>query len=196
MTGSILGSGIPFNRVVPWRSILAGAVMVAGLGSAAVAGVYQLPEEFIAEAFDGAPPQAAKLWLSGDLKQATAEILGHPYGQLRVTYWPKEIRTAWVLDEIGKEQPITVGFVIGPTGIERLRILIYRESRGAEVRYPAFTGQFSGARLSADKTLDRPINGISGATLSVRAVDRLARLSLLLHSYVQTNDTRAPGQQP
>ncbi|HHM06209.1 MAG TPA: FMN-binding protein [Gammaproteobacteria bacterium] len=105
------------------------------------------------------------------------EILGHKLGALRVRYWPRNGRSAWILEETGKEQPITVGLVVENGRLLRLSVLIYRESRGDEVRHPFFTDQFKGARLNGTR-LDRSIDGVSGATLSVRALTRLAALAL------------------
>ena len=97
-------------------------------------------------------------------------------------------RTVWVLDEIGKEMPITVGIVIRNGAIERVQVLVYRESRGWEGKSPAFTAQYAGARLESGQKLDRQIDGISGATLSVRALNRLARLALLFDRHITKGD--------
>ena len=148
---------------------------------------YQSPDAFLREVFADAPPAPQVLWLKGDIREAATEILGHPYPGLRIRYWETDTRTAWILEEIGKEKPITVGLVVGPEGMEMLRVLEFRESRGWEVRYPFFTDQFSGIGLTQDRQLDRHIDGISGATLSVRALQKLARLALYL--YQQTRDT-------
>ena len=59
--------------------------------------------------------------------------------------------------------------------------MIFRESRGWEVSYPFFTEQFQGIILTPEYELEQPIDGITGATLSVRALEKLARLSLYLH---------------
>ena len=83
-------------------------------------------------------------------------------------------------------KPITTGFVIDNGQIERVAILIYRESRGWEVRYPFFTDQFIGAVVDGDYRLDRSIDGISGATLSVVALTRLRRLALYLAKEIIT----------
>ncbi len=139
--------------------------------------------EFLREVFSQAP-QPEVLWLTGDLRPAARSILEHDYPAARLRYWRIGTRTAWVLDEIGKEMPITVGIAVDGGAIERVRVLAYRESRGWEVRSRAFTSQFDGARLTSRQTLDRGIDGISGATLSVRALGRLARLALLLHGRV------------
>lgn len=135
---------------------------------------------FLREAF-ATPPQAASLWLTAEMRPAIRHILDHDYPAARLRYWRLGQRTAWVLEEIGKEMPITAGIVVEDNHIERMRILVYRESRGGEVQSPAFTRQFADARLTAEQQLDRHIDGIAGATLSVRALGRLARLALLLH---------------
>lgn len=181
------------RRAVPrtaWRLVAFLACLLLGATPPLAArGTYQTPEDFVAEAFGGEPPPAEKLWLRGDLKSTIEQILGRPYGKLRLTYWLKADRSAWILEEIGKEELITTGFVVGSGGIERVRVLIFRESRGFEVRYPAFTRQFEGAHLATDSKLDRHIDGISGATLSVAALTKLARLALLLHQHVTSPQT-------
>ncbi len=67
-------------------------------------------------------------------------------------------------------------------------MLEFRESRGWEVRYPFFTRQFEDARLNGKDRLDRDIDSITGATLSVHAVTRVARVALIMHDTVA-----APG---
>ena len=150
--------------------------------SASARGVYQTQDDFLAEVFGGSPPQAAVVWLRGEVKATAAAILGHDYPALRIRYWGKGKRTAWILEEIGKEKPITVGLVVDDNTLRSIRVLEFRESRGWEVRHGFFTDQFSGARLTGGQELDRSIDGISGATLSVRALEKLARLALYLHS--------------
>ena len=137
----------------------------------------------------GKPPAAETLWLVGDLQPAVRAILGHDYPAARVRYWRNEKRTVWVLDEIGKEMPITAGVAINDGAVERVKVLVYRESRGWEVKSPSFTAQFSGAKLAEGHKLDRHIDGISGATLSVRALQKLTRLALLLHQKTMTGGT-------
>jgi hypothetical protein len=145
-------------------------------------GTYQEPEEFLREVFSGTPPEPETLWLKGAVKKEVTAILGHRYNALRIRYWGKDRRTAWILEEIGKDQPITTGIVVNAGKLETVRVLIFRESRGWEVRHPFFTDQFTGAGLTDEQRLDHNIDGISGATLSVRALENLARLALFLHS--------------
>ncbi len=144
-------------------------------------GVYQTPEAFIQAGFQGEPPTPKVIWLSQPLKETMTNILSHSYHGLRVRYWGKGNRTAWILNEVGKEKPITVGIIVHAGQLERVTILTFRESRGGEVRYPSFTDQFINAKLKNSHDLDKPIDGISGATLSVRAVEKTAKLALFLH---------------
>ncbi len=152
--------------------------------SALAAEVYKKPETFLQEAFNQQVPEPGLVWLVGDTGKKVEAILGHPPDALRERYWAKQGRSAWILEEVGKSRPITVGVVIRKHRIERLDVLIYRESRGWEVRYPVFTDQFRQASLAENGKLDVTIDGITGATLSVNALTRLARVALYLDSQV------------
>lgn len=160
---------------------------------AAHAAVYQAPEDFLQETFQGRPPDPAVIWLTGERKKVVSEILGHRYPSLRVRYWAEGSRSAWILEEIGKEQPITTGVVVNNGHIEIIKVLEFRESRGWEVRHTFFTDQFKEARLDEKSQLSRNIDGISGATLSVRAMKKMATLALYLDSNrITGNVTPAP----
>jgi len=146
------------------------------------ASVYETQAEFLSRAFGNSIPDARVIWLSGERKKAVRQLLDHDYPALRVRYWCQLDRSAWVLEEIGKELPITVGVIVERDYIKSLRVLTYRENRGGEVATPAFTDQFNDAGLGDNHALDTRIDGISGATLSVKALTRLASMSLLLHA--------------
>jgi len=158
------------------------------LGTALAKDVYQTPRAFLAETFSGETPKPEMVWLSGALKGAATKIMGHPYAKLRIKYWQLNGRTAWILEEIGKVKPITTGFVIDSDRIERMKVLVFRETRGWEIKYPFFTRQFKGLGLKGDDGLDGNIDGITGATLSVSAVTRLSRLALFLNQHVKEKD--------
>ena len=146
-------------------------------------GVYQSKDAFLNEVFAGPPPKASVIWLTGESKKSATDILQHKPDYLRVRYWEQDNTSAWILNEIGKEQPITVGIVIVDSRIKRLSVLEFRESRGDEVRHNFFTQQFDGIQIQPDNQLNKSIDGITGATLSVRALKRLARLALYLDTY-------------
>ena len=141
--------------------------------------VYLQPEDFVSQAFDQNPPPPSALWLDTALKEQAAKILDHPYRSIRVRYWVKEGRSAWILEEIGKVKPITIGFVVEDNRIQTAKVLIYRESIGWEIRHPFFTDQFNQVGMDDRLKLDRTIDGISGATMSVSAMEKLSRLALL-----------------
>jgi len=151
--------------------------------------IYQQPEEFIAEIFADNIPEKQVLWVTTEVRDEARTVLGHELTGLRIRYWQAGSRTAWILDEIGKDKPITTGIVINDATIEIIKVLVFRESRGWEVKHPFFTDQFIGARTASDNRLDRNIDGITGATLSVQALQRQAKLALLLSRY--TNSTNS-----
>lgn len=150
--------------------------------------VYQEPDAFLQEAFGSDIPRIEKLWIKKELKQQIRQIMEHDLDVIRLRYWGQDQRTAWILEEIGKEQPITVGIVVNAGKIDKVKVLVFRESRGWEIRYPFFTDQFKNAALSQGNKLDRNIDGISGATLSVNAMTKLTRLALLLHHHSKFNE--------
>lgn len=162
------------------------AVCVAGKG------VYQTPKAFI-KASLGEGSQAKVLWLSKEDKANVAEILNHKFNLLRIRYWQHGNETVWVLNEIGKEKPITIGVHIGieqgKAKIEKLKVLTFRESRGDEVRHDFYAKQFTNTSLTSENTLNKSIDGITGATLSVRATTKVARLALWLNSKVITSSS-------
>jgi len=145
--------------------------------------IYLEPEAFIGQSFEGAP-EAKVLWLTKETKAQIKDVFGRDYPGLRIRYWQRNDRTAWILEDIGKVKPITAGFVIEGGRMLRMRVLIYRESHGWEVRHPFFTDQFTGLELETDNQLSKTIDGISGATLSVNALTRLSKLALFLHREV------------
>ncbi len=175
-------------KLIPKVTLLLVSLLTAQLVMAG--GVYQEPDEFINQVFENNPPKAKVLWLDEDLKKQMADILSHSYNGLRIRYWQQDNatvkKTVWILDEIGKEKPITTGIVISNGKIELIKVLVFRESRGWEVRHDFFTDQFKLAKLKDTGQLDRVIDNVSGATLSVRAVSKVARIALLLDQKIQT----------
>lgn len=126
---------------------------------------YQTPESFIAEAFKGNPPPP--------------KVISGPSGP--VHYWRANGRTAWIIEDLGKQgyQLTTAGFITKAGAIESAKVLVYRESRGEQVAEPSFLQKFMGARLAGGQ-LNKNIDNISGATLSVQMMQRMARTVLTL----------------
>ena len=160
-----------------WRIV----TVIAGLTVQSIANAGMSNDEFI-QKYLTQPVENKVLWLNKPLQQRAATILGHNYQGLRVRYWQAGNRTAWVLDEIGKEQPITTGVVIENQQIVAVDVLVYRESRGGEVQQNFFTKQFKGLSLDKNDKLTKKVDGITGATLSVWALQKIARLALMFDS--------------
>lgn len=151
-------------------------------------GTYQKPEEFISQAFNTTVPKAKVFWIDEPAQQAIEAILSHSFKKMRLRYWQQANETIWIMDEIGKESPITVAIHVKDSTIAQTKVLVYRESRGDEVRHDFFTDQFKSAKLKQDLQLDTHIDGITGATLSVRALTKLSRIALYLNDYVIKKD--------
>jgi len=158
------------------------SIFIANITSAQE--VYQTPEDFLKETFQNTVPEPRLLWLTGERQKMAEQILGHKSTALRIRYWKIGEKSAWILDEVGKDEPITTGVVINQEKIEQLKVLIFRESRGWEVKYPFFTDQFKESHLKSDYNLNKTIDGISGATLSVNALQKVARFALYLHQQI------------
>jgi hypothetical protein len=149
------------------------------------------------------------LWVTQVQRAAIEKILNRRFTALRIRYWGSGNRSTWIFSEIGKELPITLGVIVENSQIVDVVVMSYRESRGGEVRYPFFTHQFRGLELfpsnakgpadTADKgysntlfKLSDSIDGITGATLSVRALKKIATLALFCHQLTPfANDTTA-----
>ena len=166
-------AGYGLVRILSVLAFLLGGVEASGT-------VYQKPSEFIAANFGGKLPTTRALKLSGTHQAMMKRFLGHSYKPSTVRYWAQGGAFVVILEEVGKTQPITTGFVVKGGRIEQVKVLIYRESHGFEVSRSSFTKQFRKAGLTPDGKLDRRVDGIAGATLSVRALSGLARVALYL----------------
>lgn len=155
------------------------------LSCAQAESVYLAPDAFLQQAFADKTPAPEVFWFTKERREVMTQILGHSPSGARTRYWRVGERSAWILEEIGKEQPITFGVLVNGDKIERIAVLVYRESRGWEVRSDAFTRQFEQAKLTDTNKLSQPIDGITGATLSVRAMENVARLALYLHQQLE-----------
>jgi len=88
---------------------------------------------------------------------------------------------AAVTEEVGKYRPIT--FMVGideELKIEDVAVLVYRESRGAEVRRSRFLRQYRGKSGDDPIRINRDIINITGATMSVRALNAGVRRTVAL----------------
>lgn len=166
------------NFQTPRKAIAFWLALVASQFAFAAEVVHQTAEGFLDSNLPGCAQKV--LWLNAGAKAEIEDLLDRSFAGVRVRYCESDGKTAWVLDEIGKTEPITSGIVVDRGQVEHLQVLVFRESRGGEVHRDAFTRQYEQASLDDSNRLDRQIDGITGATMSVYAVSRQARLALLL----------------
>jgi len=172
---------------------------VASSLALAQVGTYQTMDSFLSETFVETPSNET-LWLNDEVRAELSAALDRQYRGLRIRYWRSGARTAWVLNEIGKERPITIGIAVEQDKIVAVSILEYRESRGGEVKLASFRRQFVDAGLNQKGKLDKRVQGITGATMSVRTLNRSATAALKLHARVTAGSyapvSKAPASTP
>lgn len=83
---------------------------------------------------------------------------------------------AIISDEMGCFHPITFIMSMKPNGkIDKVSVMIYRESRGKDIIKRRFLYQYKGKSLKSPVRINKDIINISGATKSVRGVNRGVR---------------------
>lgn len=146
---------------------------------------YATPEEFLGKVYGSSVPGISLLPLRGETRKRAEAALGHRYSGMRLRYWQEDGTTAWIIDEKSKDMPMTIGIGINPNGeISVLELLVYREPRGGEIHQAAFRKQYIGVNLTEQDALSVDVDGITGATLSVDALNRVAAMALVLHESV------------
>ena len=136
--------------------------------------VYLTKKQAFEIAFPGADKvDREKKWLTDEQKKAIGDLCLQNFKSNRMTFYVGKrdgvpMGYAIIDHEIGKSFPITFMVVLNVDGSVRdVEIMVYREPRGWEVRYPSFMDQFTGRTADSDY---RTVNSITGATLSVRAM--------------------------
>jgi len=88
---------------------------------------------------------------------------------------------AVIMNEVGKEEPITFIVGVAPNGqVGEVAVMEYRESRGSEVHEKRFTRQFKGKKSTDAVQVNQDIINYTGATLSSHALARGVKKALLL----------------
>lgn len=103
---------------------------------------------------------------------------------------------ALVTEERGKYRPITFLVGIQPNGAVRgVAVMVYRESRGGEVRYPRFLAQYRGKTARSPIRANADIINVSGATISVQSMNNGVRkvLALVETAFGASRPTLAAG---
>jgi len=88
---------------------------------------------------------------------------------------------AVIQETIGKHRPITYIVGVTPEGrVSDVEILVYRESKGSEVRMKRFNSQYEGKTPLDPIRINKDIINITGATMSVRSVSAGVKRALVL----------------
>lgn len=121
-------------------------------------------------------------YLAQQYRQATGFPLPEPWVIIKaIVHGGDKLGYAVTADEVGKFYPIT--FLVGvdiDLRVKGVRVLVYRESHGGGVRRMRFLRQYRGKSLSDPIRRHRDIISISGATLSVDALNRGVKKILFL----------------
>jgi Na+-translocating ferredoxin:NAD+ oxidoreductase RnfG subunit len=140
--------------------------------------------------------------LSREEQAALHERLGRTTpGDTLVVLHPRDkegdlLGYAVIADEVGKYRPIT--FMVGTEPDLRVRgveVLVYRESRGSEVRRSRFLRQYRGKDGGDPIRTNRDIINVAGATLSVHALNHGVKRALLALEILRSREALclAPG---
>jgi hypothetical protein len=148
---------------------------------------YLSDEEAIGRAMQGADTVCVDTLR---LSQVDRESLGSDLGGVvvdsvyafhRAMVGDNVLTRAVVVNSLGQYEPITFVVALGGDGTVRsVEIMVYRESRGGEVRRRAFLEQFEGTGPDDGLRAGDDIQNITGATISSRAVTNGVRLALRL----------------
>ncbi|MEP6601840.1 MAG: FMN-binding protein, partial [Nitrospirota bacterium] len=88
---------------------------------------------------------------------------------------------AVIQETIGKHRPITYIVGVSPEGkVFDVEIMVYRESKGSEVRRKRFNAQYEGKTAQDPISINKDIINITGATMSVRSVSAGVKRALVL----------------
>jgi hypothetical protein len=157
------------------------------------------PQEMGQEDVYLTPDEAAKLMfpdsdhirrevvtLSPDQKQLIEERIGWHFPESTFDGFIGETKGktdgwAFIQHTIGKHKPMTYMVGVDPQGeVLNVEVLVYRESRGSEVRKKRFNYQYQGKTPYHPIRINRDIINISGATMSVRSMSAGVKRVLVL----------------
>lgn len=140
-------------------------------------------KDFLSSQFDNKTPAPQRLWINKQKQTIIKKQFNPSQTKLSYRYWENNNTCVWILDEIGKEQNITTGIVIQNNAVKSVEVLVYRESRGGQVKNKRFTNQYN--QKNSQSNLIKEIDSISGATLSVNALNKQVKLALWLNQQLK-----------
>jgi len=160
--------------------------------------VYLTQDEALQKAFPNADTIWADTWTPTPAQRKRIERrlgwrLAEPHFEVfQARKKDKHLGYAVVTEQIGLYKPITFMVKVDTNGKnEGVWVMVYRESRGGEVKRQRFLTQYRGKNATSPIRLNRDIIGITGATLSVRALNGGVKkiLTVIDIAYLQKNDS-------
>ena len=149
--------------------------------------VYFTEQEALAKVFGDADRGVRHTWIPtdeqrGDLEQQLGvAVTEESFAAWRGRDGDKDLGWALVLEEKGRFKPITFMVHVRPDGrVGLVLVMVYRESRGDGVKRQRFLKQFRDKDLDDPLRLNRDVVGLTGATLSSRAISHGVRKALVL----------------
>ncbi|HHZ83580.1 MAG TPA: FMN-binding protein [Nitrospirales bacterium] len=136
--------------------------------------------------------------LTSEQKICVEQRIGWKFPETSFTFFIGETkgiidRYASIQNTIGKYRPITYMVGVTPEAtVSQVEVLVYRESRGAEVRKPRFKYQYEGKDSGDPIRINRDIMNITGATMSVRSVSAGVKRALVLTEELYLNPPGTP----
>ena len=129
-------------------------------------------------------PSHSYIIINEEIQDNIKKILKDTYHLPIIKYWKAGNKVGFVLEAIGKHEFITTGYIVENNKIIDAKVLVYRENYGYEIEHDYFLDQIRGNSIKKNGKLVKSIANISGATLSVKAMRKLSKLSLYLYTII------------
>ena len=129
-------------------------------------------------------PGHSYIIINENIQDNIKKILNDTYHLPIIKYWKAGNKVGFVLEAIGKHEFITTGYIVENNKIIDAKVLVYRENYGYEIEHDYFLDQIRGNSVKKNGKLVKSIANISGATLSVKAMRKLSKLSLYLYTII------------
>lgn len=149
--------------------------------------VYLNPDEAAQLMFpDSEEIHFEQITLTPDQKKIIEERIGWHFPETSFEYFIGKTNGnidgwAFIQNTIGKHKPMTYMVGVDSKGkVTNVEVLVYRESRGSEVRTRRFNYQYEGKTSYDPIRINRDIINISGATMSVRSMSAGVKRVLVL----------------
>ena len=129
--------------------------------------------------------------LNKKIKKKVENIVKQRFYKDKLYYWTitQEDSTkayAFLDNVIGKSMPITFMVILNIDGeIENVNVIKYREAYGSEVGSKSWLQQFINFNNNSDYNIGKDIDGISGATISVKSMSKGIQKITTLYPLIQ-----------